>query len=208
MKKKQLFSFFILLQLLFFLSLGLSFAEEGPKTLKTAIFGTGCFWCSQEDIEKLKGVKSALPGYSGGTLKNPTYKKHPGHIEVVKITYDPVQISFQKLVKKVWVQQIPTDDGGSFCDRGHSYRNVFFYGDKDEEKILKKTKDSLEKILGEEVKTIIKKRTFFTTAEKYHIHYAKKNPLRYKYYRYGCGRDKALKNFWNRDKIKKSMESW
>ena len=208
MKKIKHFSFFILLQFLFFLPSRLSYAEETKKTLKTAIVGTGCFWCSQEDIEKLEGVKSAIPGYSGGSSKNPTYKNHQGHIEVVKITYDPIKISFLKLVKKVWLQQIPTDGGGSFCDRGYSYRNVFFYENKNEEKILKKTKGSLENILGEDIQTIIKKRTFFTTAERYHIHYAKKNPLRYKYYRYGCGRDRALKKFWKRDKIKKNLKSW
>ena len=208
MKKTKFFGVLILLKFLFFLSTANSFAKDASKNFKTAIFGTGCFWCSQEDIEKLKGVKSALPGYSGGTLKNPTYKNHPGHVEVVKITYDPLKISFLNLVKKVWLQQIPTDASGSFCDRGYSYRNVFFYENKEEKKILKKTKGMLEDLLGEKIKTMIKKRTFFTLAESYHIHYARKNPLRYKYYRYGCGRDKALKLFWDRKKIKDALKSW
>ena len=119
-----------------------------------------------------------------------------------------LKISFLNLVKKVWLQQIPTDASGSFCDRGYSYRNVFFYENKEEKKILKKTKGMLEDLLGEKIKTMIKKRTFFTLAESYHIHYARKNPLRYKYYRYGCGRDKALKLFWDRKKIKDALKSW
>lgn len=211
MKKENIFNLLILAQFFLYFSPAYSLGREPSKVTKptkTAIFGTGCFWCSQADIEKIEGVKSALPGYSGGTFKSPTYKNHPGHIEVVKITYDPLKVSYLNLVKKVWLQQIPTDGGGSFCDRGYSYRNVFFYENEDEERNLKNTKATLEKILGQKIKTIIKERTFFTLAEKYHIDYARKNPFRYKYYRYGCGRDKALKLFWDRKKIKRGLKNW
>ena len=166
------------------------------ETLKTAILGTGCFWCSQEDMEKVKGIKSAIPGYSGGDLKNPTYKNHSGHIEVIKITYDPKIISYQNLLKKFWRQHDPTDGGGSFCDRGPSYRNVIFYKTEKEKKIAERSKAMVQKFLKRDVKTLIRKAKKFTRAEDYHIHYARKNPFRYKYYRWNCGRDQTLKRLW------------
>ena len=178
------------------LILALLLTPVKAKTLKTAILGTGCFWCSQEDMEKVKGVQSAIPGYSGGDLKNPTYKNHKGHIEVILITYNPKVVPFEELLKKFWRQHDPTDGGGSFCDRGPSYRNVIFYQTEKERKIAEKTRTIVRKFLKRDVKTLIRKAKTFTRAEEYHIHYAQKNPFRYKYYRWNCGRDQTLKRLW------------
>lgn len=164
--------------------------------LKTSILGFGCFWCTQHDMEKIPGVKSAIPGYSGGELKNPTYQNHEGHIEVVKVTYDSKILTFEKLLEKFWRLHDPIDGEGSFCDRGHAYRNVIFYGNKSEKKISDKTKKEIENLLKIKVKTLILPAKFFTRAEEYHQHYAKKNPIRYRAYRWNCGRDKRLLELW------------
>jgi peptide-methionine (S)-S-oxide reductase len=192
MKKRQIwFASFIL-----FLFTKMAFADQ---KLKTAILGTGCFWCTQADMEKVKGVKSAIPGYSGGKLKNPTYKNHEGHIEVVQVTYDPQTLSYKKLLDKFWIQHVPTDSGGSFCDRGHSYRNVLFYSNENEKNLALQTKASLQKKFSMKIQTLILKAKTFTRAEEYHIHYATKNPLRYKYYRWSCKRDQTLKLLWKKN---------
>lgn len=184
-KLKFLFMFLILTNISF-----------GQVNLKTSILGFGCFWCTQHDMEGFEGVVSAIPGYSGGDLKNPTYSNHEGHIEVVKITYDPQKVSYEKLLGYFWRRHDPTDGGGSFCDRGHAYRNVIFYTNESEKKIAIRTKKETEKVLKEKAKTLILPAKKFTLAEDYHNHYAKKNPIRYKIYRWNCGRDQRLKKLW------------
>lgn len=180
----------------YFILIFLIFSGSAFGDLKTSVLGFGCFWCSQHDMEKIKGVISAIPGYSGGELKNPSYPNHEGHIEVVKVTYDQKIISFGKLLEKFWRLHDPYDGEGSFCDRGHSYRNVIFYGNESEKEISLKSKKEIEEILKQKVKTLILPTKFFTRAEEYHQHYAKKNPLRYKAYRWNCGRDKRLLELW------------
>ena len=137
-----------------------------------------------------------VSGYTGGDLKNPTYENHSGHIEGVKITYDSSKVSYRDLVKRIFRRQDPTDSGGSFCDRGHAYRNAFFYANDEEKKIIEEEKVKVEKILGKKVHTLVLSRKFFTDAEGYHQDYYKKNPIRYAAYRWNCGRDQTVDRIW------------
>ena len=170
--------------------------EEISKNIKTTILSFGCFWCSQHDTEQIPGVIEAIPGYSGGYLKNPTYTNHQGHIEVVKVKYDSSKLTYRDLVSKIFRRQDPTDKGGAFCDRGFAYRNSFFYSSDKEKKIIEEEVKKVEDILGEDIHTLIRPTKFFTKAEEYHQSYAKKNPIRYGFYRFNCGRDRRLYMVW------------
>lgn len=178
--------------------------SESPN-IKTAeaVFAGGCFWCVEADFEKLDGVIEAVSGYAGGTTQNPTYKQvgrgGTGHYEVAKIIYDPSKISYGELVEYFWVHVDPTDDGGQFCDRGHTYKTAIF-ADADQIKIAKASKSALQNSdrLKDPVVTPILTSAPFYTAETYHQDYYKKNPIRYKYYRNGCRRDARLKQIWGK----------
>ena len=174
--------------------------EQAGKTAK-AVFAGGCFWCVEADFEKLPGVIEAVSGYTGGHVENPTYKQvtrgGTGHYEAAKIIYNPAIISYGELVEHFWTTIDPTDDGGQFCDRGDSYRPAIF-ADVDQ---LETAKASLETLkasgrLSAAVKTPVLKANAFYNAEDYHQDYYKKNPIRYKYYRNGCGRDNRIKQVW------------
>lgn len=178
-------------------------APSGP--IAKAVFAGGCFWCVEADFEKLPGVVEAISGYTGGHTKNPTYKQvtrgGTGHYEAAVIIYDPSQISYTELVEHFWTTIDPTDDGGQFCDRGDSYRPAIF---ADAEQ-LETAKNSLERLkksgrLNDLVRTPVLKAGPFYNAEDYHQDYYKKNPIRYKYYRNGCGRDNRIKQVWGLDK--------
>ena len=168
-----------------------------------AVFAGGCFWCVEADFEKLDGVIEAVSGYAGGTTQNPTYKQvgrgGTGHYEVAKIIYDPSKISYGELVEYFWIHVDPTDDGGQFCDRGHSYK-VAVFADADQIKIAKASKIALQNSgrLKDPVVTPIFKSVPFYMAETYHQDYYKKNPIRYKYYRNGCRRDARIKQVWGK----------
>ncbi len=165
---------------------------------KTAIFAGGCFWCMELDFEQVPGVTDVVSGYTGGTLVNPNYSNHEGHLEAVRITYDPARISYEKLLYTFWRSVDPTDDGGQFCDRGHSYTTAIFVGDAEERALAEKSKSEITASgkLGASVVTPILDATPFTVAEGYHQDYYKKNPVRYKYYRTGCGRDARVEALW------------
>ena len=172
-----------------------------PSYAATAVLAGGCFWCMEADFEKLAGVTDVISGFSGGELPNPTYNgNHQGHYEAVQITYDVQQLSYRDILDYYWRHIDPFDAGGQFCDRGHSYQAAIFVADAEERRLAEKSKQAVqEKFPGEEVVTeILPLATFWPIQgnESYHQDYARNNPVRYNYYRWGCGRDKRLAEIW------------
>lgn len=171
-------------------------------TLEKAALAGGCFWCMEAPFDQLPGVVSVLPGYIGGKKKNPTYKEvsagGTGHAEAVQIVYDPAKISYEKLLAVYWHNIDPTVSNRQFCDTGNQYRSAIFYNTEEQRRIALQSRAALEKNkpFKEAVVTEITPAGAFYPAEEYHQHYYKKNPLRYKYYRNGCGRDQRLKELW------------
>lgn len=169
---------------------------------ETAIFAGGCFWCLESDMDKVPGVMETISGYTGGSVKNPTYKQvsagGTGHFESVKVVFDSDKVSYQQLVNAFWHDIDPTDASGQFCDKGDQYRSVIFYLNKEQKKIAEASKQALIKS-GKlsNVATLILPAGPFYPAEEYHQNYYKKNPIRYNYYRYTCGRDQRVKEVWN-----------
>lgn len=183
-------------------TLTLSLAVNAPAA--TAILAGGCFWCMESDFEDFTGVINVVSGFTGGSLPNPTYNgNHEGHYEAVEITYDPVKISYRELLDHYWVNIDPFDAGGQFCDRGQSYLSAIFVADAQQRKIAESSKRAIEKKFpGKEIVTpVLTASTFWPIkgSEGYHQNYAKNNPLRYRFYRYSCGRDKRLKEIWGED---------
>ena len=176
-------------------------APPSGKLEKAALAG-GCFWCMEAPFDQLPGVVSVLPGYIGGKKKNPTYKEvsagGTGHAEAVQIVYDPAKISYEKILEVYWHNIDPTVKNRQFCDTGDQYRSAIFYNTEEQRRVALRSKSSLEnnKPFREAVMTEIVAAGEFYTAEEYHQHYYKKNPLRYSYYRNGCGRDRRLKELW------------
>lgn len=164
--------------------------------LETAVFAGGCFWCVKSDFEKLDGVRDVVSGYSGGLLENPTYDNHDGHLEAVQVTYDPKVVTYRELTDYLLRHIDPLDDGGQFCDRGHSYTSAIFAANAEEWAAAQASIAGAEKILAKRVVTPVLDRGPFWLAEGYHQDYYKKNPLRYKYYRTACGRDARVKKVW------------
>ena len=165
---------------------------------KIAIFAGGCFWCIESDFENVKGVTDVVSGYSGGITDNPTYKTHVSgnHREVVKITFDDAVVSYDKLLYSFWRSVDPTDGGGQFCDRGHSYTTAIYAVDEEQFKIAEASKLATGKELKDPIVTPILNAAKFYPAEKYHQDYYKKNPLRYSFYRRGCRRDDSVEAIW------------
>lgn len=166
-----------------------------------AIFAGGCFWCMESDFEKLKGVTDVVSGFTGGTLKNPTYNgNHEGHYEAVEVTYDPKIVSYKELLDYYWVNIDPFDDKGQFCDKGHSYLSAIFVTNEEERKWAD---ISLQQVIHQfpdkKVATsILNASTFYPIKgkESNHQDFYKNNPVRYKFYRWNCGRDQRLKAIW------------
>ena len=166
-----------------------------------AVFAGGCFWCMESDFEKLKGVSEVVSGFTGGTLKNPTYSgNHKGHYEAVEITYDPKVVSYQGLLDHYWVNIDPFDARGQFCDKGFSYLSAIFPAN-DKEKVL--AEKSRQKVVAEfpnkhVVTPVLMASVFYPIKgkENYHQNYYKTNKVRYNYYRWHCGRDQRLKEIW------------
>jgi peptide methionine sulfoxide reductase msrA/msrB len=169
---------------------------------RSAVFAGGCFWCTESDFEKIEGVIDALSGYTGGSLENPTYKQVSAgstrHIEAVKVVYDPEKISYAKLLEVFWTHVNPTDAGGQFVDRGSQYVSAIFYADETERRLAESSREKLAEtgVLEGSIVTGILPLGSFYAAEDYHQNYYKKNPLRYKWYRSGSGRDQFLKKTW------------
>lgn len=166
-----------------------------------AVLAGGCFWCMESDFEKLKGVTDVISGFTGGTLKDPTYNgNHEGHYEAVEITYDPKVVSYKDLLDYYWVNIDPFDAGGQFCDRGHSYLSAIFVGSDEERKVAEESRRNIEKrFSGKKIVTpILNASTFYPIKgdESYHQDFYKKSPARYKFYRWNCGRDNRLREIW------------
>lgn len=182
--------------------LSVACAETRPQPLDaaaqeaTAVFAGGCFWCVETDFEKVPGVIDVVSGYSGGLKANPTYEDHEGHYEAVEVTYDPTAVSYRQLADYLLRHVDPLDAGGQFCDRGPAYRTAIFAANAEEFGAAQAAVAEAEKILGQKVATPVLDRGAFWKAEDYHQDYAKKNPIRYKYYRTACGRDARVKKVW------------
>lgn len=174
-----------------------------------AVFAMGCFWCGaaafayHKDDMKIPGVKTVRAGYGGGTSPNPTYEKHADHKEVVRITYDPDKVAYQVLLDVFWKNIDPFDAQGQFCDKGHSYTSAIYYANEDQKKQAESTKAVVEKQFGKKVVTEILPLTTFTEAEEYHQDYKAKNPVRYHFYAWNCGRPKRLAELWGKPPRKK-----
>ena len=176
-------------------------APVGPGQQR-AIFAGGCFWCMEQPFDELDGVQSTQSGYIGGEEENPTYREvaagRTGHTEAVEVVYDPAKVSYDKLLEVFWVNIDPTVKDRQFCDRGSQYRSGIFPVDEAQQKAAVASRDALSKNkpFAEPIVTEITPATTFYPAEVYHQDYYLKNPLRYSYYRYGCGRDDRLKQLW------------
>ena len=182
------------------------------KTTETAIFAGGCFWCVEKDFDSVKGVVSTISGFTGGSKDNPSYKDvtagGTGHYEAVKIDFDPARVSYQQLVDLFWRSIDPTDDGGQFCDRGHSYRTAVFALNDDQEKTALASRAKAQEELGMNIVTQILDAGEFFPADEYHQGYyqSKKRIITrfgvltkaqaYKRYRKACGRDARVKELW------------
>lgn len=175
-------------------------AKASPGETATAVFAGGCFWCTEADFEKVPGVVSAVSGYTGGTLKAPTYEQvssgGTGHYEAVKVTYDPARVSYEQLADYFFRTVDPTDAGGQFCDRGDSYRTAIFVDGAEQRQVAEAEKAEADAALSDDIVTPILPAAPFYEAEAYHQDYYKKNSLKYRFYRTRCGRDARLKELW------------
>jgi len=189
---------FLTMMLLSFIAA--STVEAGK--LEKATFAGGCFWCMEAPFDKLPGVVSVMPGYTGGNVKNPTYEQvsagRTGHTEAVQIVYDPARIGYAKLLDVFWRNTDPTVRDRQFCDVGSQYRTGIFYHSEEQRLLALKSKEELgkSKSFKEPIVTEVTQAGEFYPAEEYHRQYYKKNPIRYGYYRSGCGRDQRLKELW------------
>jgi len=166
-----------------------------------AVFAGGCFWCMESDFEKLAGVSDVVSGFTGGTVKNPTYRgNHKGHYEAVEVTYDPAKVSYKQLLAHYWVNIDPFDARGQFCDKGFSYLSAIFVANDKEKKLAEESRKNVVKQFPNQtvITPILNTSTFYPIKgeESYHQNYYKNNSVRYKYYRWRCGRDQRLKEIW------------
>ena len=169
-----------------------------------AVFAGGCFWCTEADFDKLPGVLETTSGYIGGHIDNPSYEQvsagTSGHIEAVQVRFDPSQTSYAKLLEAFWPTIDPVTPNAQFCDRGPQYRSAIFYANAEEQAQAEASRDALQasgKLPGPVVTEVLPATRFYP-AEDYHQDYYQRNPLRYAYYRNGCGRDKRLEQLWGK----------
>jgi methionine-S-sulfoxide reductase len=178
--------------------------DRENASLARAIFAGGCFWCMEPPFEKLPGVAAVTSGYTGGTWEYPTYEEvstgRTGHVEAVEIVYDPETISYDQLLEVFWRNIDPTDPGGQFVDRGEQYRSAIFYLDEEQRRLAEASRIRLEQsgLFERPVVTEILPAAVFYRAEEYHQDYYRKNPVRYRFYRYGSGRDQFLNRIWGK----------
>ncbi len=183
--------------------------EGGPapaaRSLEKATFAGGCFWCMESPFDKLEGVVSVTVGYTGGRTVKPTYEEvssgGTGHAESIEIVFDPAKISYRQLLDVYWHNVDPTMPNRQFCDVGTQYRTAIFYHSEQQKRLAEESKKALEesKVLPGPIVTEIVPAGTFWPAEEYHEHYYRKNPIRYKFYRSSCGRDRRLEELWGRD---------
>ena len=183
-----------------FAALALALGLTGTAAAQTggraeAVFAGGCFWCVESDFEHLEGVIEAESGYTGGDRQNPTYQNHEGHIEAVRVVYDPQRVSYAQLLHHFWRHHDPLDSGGQFCDRGASYRSAIFVTAA-QRAAAEASLAEAERVLGRDVATPIRPLGRFWRAETYHQDYYEKNPVQYRFYRWRCGRDQRVREIW------------
>jgi peptide-methionine (S)-S-oxide reductase len=171
-------------------------APASAQETRSAIFAGGCFWCIESDMDKVPGVLATTSGYSGGTMENPTYPNHEGHREVLKVDFDPTKVSYPQLVDIFFRSVDPTDAGGQFCDRGHAYTTAIYVADDMQRQAAEAAKAQAQAELGKPVVTPIEAASTFWPAEEYHQDYYRKNPVRYRYYRSACGRNRTVEALW------------
>ncbi len=204
MKKfKRIISIFLLALIILFSPSSL-YADESK-----AIFAGGCFWCVEHDFENIQGILSVDSGYIGGEILEPTYENHKGHQEAVLITFEDESITYNQLLRNYWRNIDPLDNDGQFCDRGNSYIPVIFTLDKDQEKLARKSINSAARELRKPLNSLkvdIREAGIFWPAEEYHQDFARRNNLKYNFYRYSCGRDFRLDAIWG-DKAR-SLAKW
>jgi peptide-methionine (S)-S-oxide reductase len=183
-------------------------AAEEPKLAK-ATFAGGCFWCMEEAFEKVDGVISVTSGYTGGRKSNPTYEEvsagGTGHAEAVEVLFDPAKTTYAKLLEAFWRNIDPTTPDRQFCDRGNQYRPAIFYHDDEQKRLAEDSKRALEKAkpFKEPIATEIVAVSTFYQAEDYHQDFYKKNPVRYKFYKYSCGRAQRLEELWGSNAVRR-----
>ncbi len=185
----------------FFLVFFLNFTKSYSDDVSKAYFAGGCFWCMEESFEKISGVLEVVSGYSGGEIKNPTYKEvingNTGHFETIEVKYNNDLIKFEDLLKIFWKNVDPFDAEGQFCDKGASYRAVIFYSSINEKKLIDESVKKIETNFNKKVVTFVKKFDKFYQAEDYHQDYYKEKFLNYLIYKKNCRREEILKNIWN-----------
>jgi len=180
-------------------------AQSNRDQPAKATFAGGCFWCMEPPFDKLDGLVSTTVGYTGGHKENPTYEQVSsgitGHAEAIQLVYDPKRITYNELLEVFWHNIDPTVKDSQFCDHGNQYRTAIFYHDDEQRRLAEQSKQALtESKRFKEIFTEITEVSTFYPAEEYHQDYYKKNPIRYKFYRYNCGRDKRLKELWGKSK--------
>jgi peptide-methionine (S)-S-oxide reductase len=182
------------------LALAPALGAAQSQELATATFAGGCFWCVESDFDHVPGVVETVSGYTGGTLDNPTYHQvgagGTGHYEAVQIKFDPARVTYEQLLEAFWHSVDPTDPGGQFCDRGESYRTAVFVHDPSQRGVAEASKEAAAEALGQPIATPIVEAGPFYPAEDYHQDYYQKNPLRYRYYRWACGRNARVEQVW------------
>lgn len=180
-----------------------SHANDGLQQAK-ATFAGGCFWCMEEAFEKIEGVVSAVSGYTGGQVENPTYEQvsagGTGHTESIEVIFDPNKVTYKQLLDVFWRNVDPTTPNAQFCDHGNQYRTAIFYHDESQKQVIEESKERIEtsKTFPESIVTEIAPASAFYSAEEYHQDFYTKNPIRYKYYKWNCGRTKRLEQLWGK----------
>ncbi len=182
---------------------GAAFAQEaGSVSRETAIFAGGCFWCVEEAFDQVPGVLATVSGYTGGTKENPTYREvsagGTGHYEAVRVEYDPAKVSYEQLLETFWRNIDPFDAAGQFCDKGESYRSAVFTSDPAEAKLAETQKGEIAGRFGTPVATAVLPEQAFYPAEEYHQDFYTRNPARYKYYKWACGRAQRIQEIWGK----------
>lgn len=179
---------------------------ELDRKLEVATFASGCFWCTEADFDKVKGVVETTSGYMGGATPNPTYEQvltgTTGHAEVLQLKYDPSEVTYEDLLDVYWRNVDPLDGRGQFCDRGSQYRPAIFYHTDEQKRLAEDSKAVLEKSgrFDQPIAVEITAASAFTPAEDYHQDFYLRNPVRYTFYRIGCGRDARLEALWGKSK--------
>ena len=183
-----------------------AFAQTTPPTgmpnQAKATFAGGCFWCTEADFDKVPGVIGTTSGFIGGMRVNPTYQEvvtgRTGHTEAVEIVYDPSKVTYEKLLDVFWRNHDPLTKNRQFCDSGNQYRPGIFYHGDDQRRLAEASKQTAQARLKQPIQTEITQATTFYAAEDYHQDYYLKNPVRYKFYRFNCGRDQRLEVLWGK----------